>query len=168
MRPTLAVYGRAGRMVAISTPYGDNKFAQLHAKASAGELGDDAAAFSAKTSEMNPRVSSEFLEGERLQLGQGDFEREYEAVFGAGVGNFFEEDAVRAVVGDYRELPRESCSEWVIGFDPAFSRDPGSRGLRWVVGVRIGRGWLWGGFSGMCRRGRGGAGLGSRRLSGRS
>ena len=124
LRPSLAVYGEAGRMVAISTPYGDNLFARLHARASSGELGDGAAGFTAKTAEMNPRVSREFLESERLQLGQGDFEREYEAVFGAGVGNFFEEDAVRAVVGGYRELSREEGADWRVGFDPSFSVDP--------------------------------------------
>ena len=133
LRPTLAVYGRAGRMVAISTPYGDNKFAQLHAKAAAGELGAGAAAFSAKTVDMNPRVAREFLEGERLQLGQGDFEREYEAVFGAGAGGFFEEGAVRDAVGDYRELGRADGNGWVVGFDPAFSQDPSAAA---VVGRR--------------------------------
>lgn len=124
LRPSLAVYGEAGRLTAISTPYGDNLFARLHAKASTGELGAGAASFSAKTSEMNPKVSAEFLASERLNLGQGDFEREYEAVFGAGAGNFFEEDAVRAVVGDYRELQRQDGENWLVGFDPSFSFDP--------------------------------------------
>ncbi len=124
LRPSLAVYGERARLVAISTPYGDNLFARLHARASSGELGPGAVSFTAATAEMNPRVSREFLEGERLQLGALDFEREYEAVFGAGAGNFFEEDAVRDVVGDYRELSREEGVGWLVGFDPSFSVDP--------------------------------------------
>jgi len=123
VRPSLATFGEHGRLVAISTPFGDNLFARLHAKARNGEL-PGAASFTATTAEMNPRVSAEFLEQERLLLGPQDFEREYEAVFGAGAGNFFEDDAVRAVVGRHRELSAEQGTHWVVGFDPSFSVDP--------------------------------------------
>jgi len=123
VRPSLATFGEHGRLVAISTPFGDNLFARLHAKARNGEL-PGAASFTATTAEMNPRVSAEFLEQEKLLLGPQDFEREYEAVFGAGAGNFFEDDAVRAVVGRHRELSAEQGTHWVVGFDPSFSVDP--------------------------------------------
>jgi|GEM_PF-921392 len=123
VRPSLATFSEEGRLLAISTPFGDNLFARLHAKARNGEL-PGAAAFTATTAEMNPRVSAEFLEQERLLLGPQDFEREYEAVFAAAAGNFFEDDAVRAVVGRHRELSPEQGTHWVVGFDPSFSVDP--------------------------------------------
>ena len=125
VRPSLAIFGEEGRLIAISTPYGsDNLFARLHAQARNGELGESAAAFTATTAEMNPRVDAGFLEQERLLLGPADFEREYEAVFGSGGGSFFEEDAVRAVVGRHQELSADEGTNWLVGFDPSFSVDP--------------------------------------------
>ena len=124
VRPSLTTFGEEGRLLAISTPLGsDNLFATLHARARNGEL-PSAAAFTATTAELNPRVSAEFLASERVMLGQADYEREYEAAFGAGSGQFFEDDAVRAVVGRYRELPPDEIVTAVVGFDPSFSVDP--------------------------------------------
>jgi len=124
VRPSLATFGEEGRLVAISTPMGsDGLFAQLHARASSGEL-PHAASFTATTAEMNPRVPADFLEGERIALGEQDYSREFEAQFGRGGAGFFEEDAVRAVVGRYRELSPEDGSSWLVGFDPSFSVDP--------------------------------------------
>jgi phage terminase large subunit-like protein len=124
VRPSLATYGRAGRLVAISTPLGqDGLFAQLHARASSGEL-PGAAAFTASSLELNPRLSEEFLESERIALGELDFAREYLSQFTGGSAAFFEEEAVWAVTGRYRELPPSEGAGWVVGFDPSFSVDP--------------------------------------------
>ena len=102
VRPSLVTYGSLGRLFIGSTPFGsDNLFARLFAKARDGEL-PGAVAFTATTREMNPKVSESFLEQERLLLGEPDFRREYEAEFGAGAAGFFEEDAVRSVVGRHR------------------------------------------------------------------
>jgi phage terminase large subunit-like protein len=73
---------------------------------------------------MNPRVSADFLEQERVMLGDQDFAREFEAEFSGGGASFFEEDAVRSVVGRYRELAPEEGRGWLVGFDPSFSVDP--------------------------------------------
>ncbi|CAN5200074.1 hypothetical protein BH09ACT13_BH09ACT13_10380 [soil metagenome] len=124
VRPSLATFGSKGRLVAVSTPMGsDNLFAQLHARAAAGELAN-AGAFQASTKEMNPKVPTDFLEGERLTLGELDFAREYEAQFTSGGSSFFEDDAVRSVVGRYRELSPDEGTGWLVGFDPSFSVDP--------------------------------------------
>jgi phage terminase large subunit-like protein len=124
VRPSLTVFGEQGRTLAISTPLGtDGLFHDLHMRAGAGELGN-AAAFTATTEEMNPRVSRDFLEGERLVLGHADFEREYEARFTGGGGQFFERDAVAAVVGRHQELPASEGAGWLVAFDPSFSIDP--------------------------------------------
>lgn len=124
VRPSLVTFGDRGRLVAISTPLGqDGLFAQLHARASSGELGK-AAAFTASSLEMNPKLSEEFLKSERVALGESDFRREYGAEFVGGSAAFFEEEAIVAVVGRYSELAPTEGTSWVLGFDPSFSVDP--------------------------------------------
>jgi phage terminase large subunit-like protein len=123
IRPSLVTYGAQSRLYIASTPFGDNLFSRLYSKARNGEL-PGAAAFTATTQEMNPKVSSEFLEQERQLLGEQDYRREFEAEFTAGAAGFFEEEAVRAVVGRHRELSADQGTHWVVGFDASFSIDP--------------------------------------------
>jgi hypothetical protein len=124
-RPLLTVFGEAGRTFGISTPTdGDDFYGRLFVQAQAGGL-PGAVAFRATTQELNPTVSSAFLESEKLLLGEGAFRREYLAEFTPGAGGaFLEEDAVAAVVGRYHELRREQGHGWLIGLDVAFSSDP--------------------------------------------
>jgi hypothetical protein len=72
---------------------------------------------------MNPRVSAAFLEQERALLG-ADYAREYEAQFVAGATSFLHADELREVVGRHTELAPGEVTGAVVGFDPAFSRDP--------------------------------------------
>jgi hypothetical protein len=119
VRPSLATYGAEARLLAISTPFGDNHFSRLYTKALNGELGPKATAFSATTAEMNPRVSADFLEQERILLGPSDYAREYEAQFGTGGGSFFEEDELQAVTSKRRESLPEDGRGWVVAIDPS-------------------------------------------------
>ena len=123
VRPTIAVYGEQARTLLISTPGESDLFARMHAQAANGELGEGAAAFTATTREMNPRVSGRFLDQERVMLG-GDFAREYEAAFVAGASAFLDADELAAVVGRYTELAPADVTGAVVGFDPAFAVDP--------------------------------------------
>jgi len=124
-RPSLLRYGTAGRMILLSTPLAaEGLFYRMHSQAESGEL-PDAVAFTAKTADMSPSVSQEFLAGERLMLGEADYAREYEAKFGHGSsGAFFEREQLADVVGRYKELPADAADSWVLGFDPAFAGDP--------------------------------------------
>jgi hypothetical protein len=124
IRPALTIFGEAGRTLAVSTPgEAGDYFAKLHERAASGDL-PGAVAFSATTKELNPEVSDDFLEQERLLLGEAAFAREYEARWQGGVGSFLEEDLVRDAVGRYQELPRDRGFGWVVGFDPSFASDP--------------------------------------------
>lgn len=122
VRPTVAVYGEQARTLLISTPGESDVFTRMHAQAGSGEL-PGAVAFTATTAEMNPRVSADFLEAERAVLG-ADFAREYEAAFLAGAAAFLDPDDIAQVVGRYVELPPDSTTDAVVGFDPAFAGDP--------------------------------------------
>jgi hypothetical protein len=124
LMPSLAQFGEYGRAVAISTPMGSSGFfAELHAKAGNGEL-PGAANFTASTLEMNPQVGSEFLEAQRVALGEADFEREYEAVFTAGGLQFFDVDQLREVAVERAELMPQDGRSWIVACDPSFSHDP--------------------------------------------
>ena len=81
---------------------------------------------------MNPRVSGEFLDQERLLLG-ADFAREYEAEFTSGATSFLDAEELRDVVGGLRGVSPSEVTDAVVGFDPAFSSDPSAAV---VVGAR--------------------------------
>ena len=123
IRPTVSVYGEQARTLAISTPGDSPLFERLHAQAGNGELGEGAVAFQASTQQMNPRVSVDFLEAERVLLGQ-DFAREYEATFVAGAASFLSMDELRDVTGKFTQLGPDDVTGCVVGLDPAFSSDP--------------------------------------------
>ena len=96
----------------------------MFTQAQAGAL-PGAVAFRASTKELNPDVCEGFLNRRGLILGERAFQREYLAQFAPGdQGVFFEEDAVRAVVGRYHELSPDQGTGWLVGFDPSFSVDP--------------------------------------------
>lgn len=124
-RPLLTIYGDLGRTFGISTPAdGADFYGRLFSQAQAGAL-PGAVAYRASTKELNPSVSTSFLESERVLLGENAYRREYEAQFTpGGAGAFLEEDAVAAVMGRYRELRPEQGMGWLIGLDVAFSVDP--------------------------------------------
>jgi terminase large subunit-like protein len=124
-RPLLTIYGDEGRTFGISTPSdGQDFFGRLFTQAEQGAL-PGSVAFRASTQELNPTVADTFLEAEKLLLGENAFRREYLAEFSpGGAGQFFEEEAVAAVVGRYHELRPERGTSWLIGLDVAFSSDP--------------------------------------------
>jgi phage terminase large subunit-like protein len=103
-------------------------FARLHGQAGSGEL-PNAASFHATTSEMNPHVTGEFLAQQLAALGELEFAREFLAEFGAGGLNFIEQSALRACVGDFREVLPSDGRGWTIGADMSFSTDPAA----WVA-----------------------------------
>jgi phage terminase large subunit-like protein len=123
--PSVATFGEHGRVFVASTPLGiDGLFAELYAKAENGEMAA-AGAFHAPTREMNLAVTAAFLEGQRLVLGDDDFEREYEAVFVAGGQAFIDSERLRAAVAERRfELPVHAGKGWTAALDPSFARDP--------------------------------------------
>jgi hypothetical protein len=128
VRPTTAVYGEQATTLLISTPGDSPLFGELFERAQAGELGEGAVSFQASTREMNPRVSEQFLQAERIVLG-ADYAREYEAQFTEGAATFLTADDLRQVTGRYRELGPEKVTEAVVALDPSFSGDPAA----WVV-----------------------------------
>jgi hypothetical protein len=124
LRPVTTIYGSHARTLVLSTPSGDDFFTTLYARAEGGELGSDARSFRSGTADMNLGVASEFLEGERLILGEADYRREYLAEFAAASSAFFTEDDLRGCVGRYQTLEPSEGEGWVLGLDPSFSADP--------------------------------------------
>jgi hypothetical protein len=124
LMPSTAQFGNAARILIASTPYGrDGLFAEMHQRASSGEL-RDAVAHHATTQQINPTITKEFLEQERERDPDG-FEGEYEAQFLSGGLAFIERDRLLEVVDEDRaELPPTEIRGAVLGFDPSFSRDP--------------------------------------------
>jgi len=123
LRPSLVTLGEQGKALIVSTPGEAEFFTRLHVQAAAGEL-PGAAAFSARTEAMNPKVDPSFLAGERIALGEADYLREYEGQFVAGASAFLDAEDLAQVVGRYAELHPDDVSEAVVGFDPAFAGDP--------------------------------------------
>jgi phage terminase large subunit-like protein len=123
LTPSVAQFGRYGRVIAISTPAGTSGlFAELWQKARGGEL-PEAAAYTAPTSK-NPLVDPAYLAAQEAALGPDDFDREFNAVFTAGGLGFFEPDRLRAVVGNWKEVLPADGTDWRCAIDPAFARDP--------------------------------------------
>ena len=123
LTPSVAQFDAAGRVIATSTPWGSSGlFADLHARATSGEL-EDAQAHHATTAEANPTISAEFLAGEERRDPEA-FKSEYEAMFVGSGGAFFEPDNIAAAVTLPGELRPDDGVDWVAGLDPAFSSDP--------------------------------------------
>jgi hypothetical protein len=123
LTPSVAQFSSLGRIIVISSPYGENLFSELYAKARSGEL-PNAAAFHATTQELNPDVDDDYLAQQRVALGEDEFASEYLAEFRAGGQPFIESAALRACVEERRELLPDDGEGWVLALDPAFSSDP--------------------------------------------
>jgi hypothetical protein len=121
--PSTAQFGNDARVLVASTPWGSgNLFADLHRRASAGEL-EDALAQHATTAEMNPTIDPVFLAQEQARDPEG-FRQEYEANFLTGGEAFLDPAMVELATLDRPELDPALAEGWVAGLDPAFSSDP--------------------------------------------
>src|SRR5439155_14353405 len=118
-----AQFGDDARIIVSSTPWGsDGLFAELHAKATSGEL-DDALAQHATSAEMNPTLDPALLEREHARDPDG-YRSEYLAEFVGGGGAYLDPERIAAALADRAELIPEQGSSWIAGLDPAFSSDP--------------------------------------------
>ena len=121
LAPSTAQFGDAARIVVCSTPFGSTGlFADLYRRAEAGELAN-AVALHATTAEANPKIAPDFLATEHLR-DPASFRQEYGAEFTASGDAYIDWDLVtppakRGVLGP------DAGREWVIGLDPAFSKD---------------------------------------------
>jgi len=122
--PATAQFGDEARIVVSSTPWGSaGLFADLYGRASGGEM-PAARAHHATSVEVNPTLTPEFLEGERVTMGPDQYAAEYLADFVAGGGAFLDLDQINAAVVDRPPLDPSTATSWVAGLDPAFSSDP--------------------------------------------
>jgi hypothetical protein len=122
--PSTAQFGDLARVVVGSTPWGSaGLFAELFQKAVSGELAG-AVAHRAGSAEMNPTLTAEFLEAERVVLGEEAFAAEYLADFSGTGAAYLDPVEIEAAVGERGELPPEFGTGWIAGLDPAFSSDP--------------------------------------------
>jgi hypothetical protein len=119
--PSTAQFGDRARVILASTPFGQSGlFADMHARASLGEL-EDAVAQHASTAEMNPTIDPAFLAGEEAR-DPDSFRSEYMAEFVGSGDAYIDFDRV-----ELEAVPiarREDAVTWIAGLDPAFSRDP--------------------------------------------
>jgi len=121
--PSTAQFGDLARTIVASTPYGaDGLFAELHAKAAAGEL-EDAHAAQATSAEMNPTLDPAFLSREHARDPEG-FRGEYLAEFVGSGGAYLDANRLAAVVVDRGELDRLDADQWRLGCDLGFQSDP--------------------------------------------
>lgn len=121
--PATAQFGNEARVIIGSTPYGTgNMFADMHARATSGEL-PDAHAERAPTSEMNPTIEPGFLAQEEARDPES-FRSEYLAEFVGSGAAFLDPERIDEAVADRAELPPSACLDWVAGLDAAFSNDP--------------------------------------------
>jgi len=124
LSPATVQFGGDGRIVVASTPFGSaGFFADLHARAAAGEL-PEAVAHTAASVDVNPTLSQAFLEQERLVLGDEAFASEYLAEFVGSGGAYLDPAVIDDAVADRDVLDRQHGVGWVAGLDPAFSSDP--------------------------------------------
>lgn len=123
--PATAQFADQARVIVSSTPWGSTGlFADLFQRATAGEL-PGAVAHHATSMEVNPTLSAELLEAERVVLGQDGFAAEYLADFVAGGGAFLDADQITEAADKLPgPLDPAAATSWVAGIDPAFSSDP--------------------------------------------
>jgi hypothetical protein len=120
--PAVAQFGRHGRLLLSSTPYGtDGLFASLYRKGVAGEL-PDVAAVNRPSWEMNPT-----LDGGVLALEEARSPLDYQQEFGAqflSPGDAYL-DFNRISVADRPPLPAGVLAGPIVaGIDPSFASDP--------------------------------------------
>ena len=151
LSPSTAQFGDGARLVVGSTPWGASGFFHdLHQRAVAGEL-PGAVAHQAASTEVNPTLSTSFLEGERVVLGEEGFAGEYQASFVGSGGSFLDPGEIDGAISDSGELDPGEAVRWVAGLDPAFSSDPFGLALvgqdreRGILVLGLARRWLPGG-----------------------
>jgi hypothetical protein len=142
--PATAQFGDKARVIASSTPWGqDGLFATLYQQAASGEL-TDAQAHHATTAEMNPTITASYLEQEERR-DPDSFRSEYLAEFVGSGAAFLDPESIADAIQRRGELEPEDAVSWVAGIDPAFSSDP--FGLAIVGKHRTDRGRLLLGLS---------------------
>jgi phage terminase large subunit-like protein len=153
LMPSTAQFGDAARIIASSTPFGqDGLFASLYAQAESGELADGQA-HHATTADVNTTIDPGFLESEE-QRDPETFRSEYLAEFVGGGASFLDPDRIAEAVTLAGELPvpeNWAVAEqfrFVAGLDPAFSSDPfglcvvgREPGERHRLGLALARAW---------------------------
>jgi hypothetical protein len=122
LQPAARVFGAQSKVVVCSTPSGTSgRFFQLFESAEAGLL-PSGCAVRAATAEVVPDIDPEWLDGQRVELGQALYEQEYEARFVSGAGSFFDDlDALEFEAGPVP--PGDPRMDWVAALDPAFFGD---------------------------------------------
>ena len=120
--PSTAQFGDAARIIVSLDPlrHRGAVCAALPASGKTGEL-PDAVAQHATTAEANPTITPEFLAAEKRRDPDA-FRTEYVAEF-TGSGDAYL-DFDRISITDRGPLERHAGTGWVVGLDPAFSRDP--------------------------------------------
>jgi phage terminase large subunit-like protein len=123
LTPAVAQFQGEGRIVCISTPFGDdpeiNPFARLYQQADSGEH-PDMLAVTAPTWEMNPTLSERFYEREKAKDPEL-FDGEFGAEFLKSGGGFF--DFGLFDLAPPGEIPPAAGINWTAALDPAFTRD---------------------------------------------
>lgn len=123
LAPSTAQFGDLARIVISSTPLGDSGFfAEIAEKARSGELAD-ACLTHLPTWEVNPTISSEFLQSEQLRAPE-EYDAEYGASFVSAGGLYL--DFSRFQVAHRGPLEPDALlpGSAIAGLDPAFSNDP--------------------------------------------
>jgi Terminase large subunit, T4likevirus-type, N-terminal len=120
LEPSTRVFGVAARMLLISTPFGETgRFYELFRAAQSGLL-PSARVEHAPVWEIDMRLTEEWRERKRIEVGEDIFRQEYGAEFIAGGGQFFDLRGVEYEDGPARP---EDITRVVAGLDPAFHAD---------------------------------------------
>lgn len=121
LAPSTAQFGADARVIVSSTPYGtDGLFASLFEQAESGEL-PDARAHRLATGDVNPTIDLGYLASEERR-NPGSFRAEYLAEFTSSGDAYL--DFERFEIAPRGALPPDAGTGWIVGIDPAFSRDP--------------------------------------------
>jgi hypothetical protein len=127
LQPATAQFGAGARLLAISTPYGqDGWFGSTFHQALSGEL-PGAVAVHAPSAEVNPTLTAEILAQEEARDPES-FRQEFGAEFLSPGDAYL--DFQRIVVADRPPLPAEFVAgnelmrPLVAGIDPSFASDP--------------------------------------------
>jgi hypothetical protein len=120
LQPALRAFGRHGKTLVLSTPNGrSGKFFELCEAAEGGVL-RSATVKRGALWDIVPGVDAEWLEEQRVQLGEALYQQEFGAEFTDAGGSFFDLSQV-----DFEDAPAapEDGTGWTAALDPAFHRD---------------------------------------------